>query len=151
MTPREESVLAKLASLVVKVGALAVIFLMPTQFALDLQLLGGVWMVQIFPAIVFGLYTRWFNGWALLVGWAAGMVVGTSLSWTPTAWTPVHALAWDVPFVGPVNLGLHFAAYNGLTAVFVNVVAATVLSLVIRTPAADETAPTDYEDSAVAA
>ena len=42
MTPREESVVAKLVSLIVKVGALLVIFFMPTQFALDLQLLGGV-------------------------------------------------------------------------------------------------------------
>jgi len=70
MTSREESLLAKLASLVVKIGALAVIFFMPTQFALDLQLLGGVWMVQIFPAMILGLYTRWFSGWALLIGWA---------------------------------------------------------------------------------
>jgi SSS family solute:Na+ symporter len=151
MTPREESVLAKLASLVVKVGALAVIFLLPTQFALDLQLLGGVWMVQIFPALIFGLYTRRFNGWALLIGWAAGMIVGTALSWGEKAWTPVHGLAWDVPLVGHFDLGLHFAAYNGLTAVIVNIVVATVLSLVIRTQAADETAPVDYEDSAVAA
>ena len=49
MTPREESVLAKLVSLIVKVGALLVIFFMPTQFALDLQLLGGVWMVADLP------------------------------------------------------------------------------------------------------
>ena len=63
----------------------------------------------------------------------------------------MHPLAWDVPFVGPVDLGLHFAAYNGLTAVVVNIVVATVLSLVIRTQAADETTPADYEDSAVAA
>ena len=118
MTPREESVLAKLVSLVVKVGALAVIFFMPTQFALDLQLLGGVWMVQIFPAMIFGLYTRWFSGWALLVGWAAGMVVGTALSWTQKAWAPVHALEWDVPLRRPRRpRPRHFAAYNGLTAV----------------------------------
>ncbi len=79
MTPREESVVAKLVSLIVKVGALLVIFFMPTQFALDLQLLGGVWMIQIFPAMILGLFTRWFSGSALLIGWAAGMIVGTSL------------------------------------------------------------------------
>jgi SSS family solute:Na+ symporter len=107
-------------------------------------------MAQIFPAIIFGLYTRWFGGWALLVGWAAGMTVGTALSWGEKAWTPVHPLAWDVPLVGRVDLGLHFAAYNGLTAVVVNIVVATVLSLVIRTQAADETVAADYEDSAVA-
>ena len=79
------------------------------------------------------------------------MTVGTALSWGEKAWTPVHPLAWDVPLVGHVDLDLHFAAYNGLTAVIVNIVVATVLSLVIRTQAADETAPADYEDSAVAA
>jgi SSS family solute:Na+ symporter len=150
MTPREESVIAKLVSLIVKVGALLVIFFMPTQFALDLQLLGGVWMVQIFPAMIFGLYTRWFSGPALLVGWAAGMIVGTSLAWGEKAWVPVHALNWDVPLIGHVDLGLGFAAYNGLTAVIVNVVVATILSLVWRSSAPDETAPADYEDSVAA-
>ncbi len=57
MSPSEESTLAKLMSLIVKIGALIVILFLPTQFALDLQLLGGVWMIQIFPAIIFGLYT----------------------------------------------------------------------------------------------
>jgi len=151
MTPREESVLAKLASLVVKIGALAVIFFMPTNFAVDLQLLGGVWMVQIFPAMIFGLYTRWFSGWPLLIGWAVGMIVGTSLSWTQKAWVPVHPLAWDIPLVGHVDLGLHIAVYNGLTAVVANMVVATALSLFVRSRAADETVAADYEDSAVAA
>jgi len=150
MTPREESVIAKLVSLIVKIGALLVIFFMPTQFALDLQLLGGVWMVQIFPAMIFGLYTRWFSGPALLVGWAAGMIVGTALAWGDKAWVPVHALNWDVPLIGHVDLGLGFAAYNGLTAVIVNVVVATILSLVWRSSAPDETSSADYEDSVAA-
>ena len=90
MSPQEEAVLAKLMSLVVKVGALAFILFVPTKFALDLQLLGGMWMAQVFPAVIFGLYTRWFSGWALLAGWATGMVLGTWLAWTPAAWVPVH-------------------------------------------------------------
>jgi SSS family solute:Na+ symporter len=150
MTPHEESVLAKLASLIVKVGALAVIFFVPTQYALDLQLLGGVWMVQIFPAMILGLFTRWFSGWALLIGWAVGMIVGTSLSWTGKAWAPVHALKWDIPFVGHFDSGLGFAAYNGLTAVLVNFLVAATLSLVLRSQANDETSPEDYEDRALA-
>jgi solute:Na+ symporter, SSS family len=150
MSAREESVLAKLASLVVKAGALAVIFFMPTQFALDLQLLGGVWMVQIFPAMILGLYTRWFSGPALLIGWAAGMIVGAAFSWTGKAWAPVHALKWDIPLVGHVDLGLGFAAYNGLTALLVNFLVAATLSLVLRPHANDETSPEDYEDRALA-
>jgi solute:Na+ symporter, SSS family len=150
MTPQEESVLAKLASLLVKIGALAVIFFMPTQFALDLQLLGGVWMVQIFPAIILGLFTRWFSGTALLVGWGVGMIVGTSLSWTGKAWAPVHALKWDIPLVGHIDSGLGFAAYNGLTAVLVNLLIAATLSLVLRSQKSDETMPEDYDDRAFA-
>jgi solute:Na+ symporter, SSS family len=150
MTPREESVIAKLVSLIVKIGALLVIFFMPTQFALDLQLLGGVWMVQIFPAMIFGLYTRWFSGSALLGGWAAGMIVGTALAWGDKAWTPLHALSWNIPLLGHVDLGLGFAVYNGLTAVVVNAVVATILSLVWRSSAQDETKPADYEDRVVA-
>ena len=57
MDSREEAVLAKLMSLIVKVGALIVIFTIQTNYAIDLQLLGGVWMIQIFPALIFGLYT----------------------------------------------------------------------------------------------
>jgi solute:Na+ symporter, SSS family len=150
MTAREESVLAKLVSLIVKIGALLVIFFMPTQFALDLQLLGGVWMVQIFPAIILGLYTRWFSGSALLVGWAFGMIVGTSLAWGEKAWTPVHALKWDIPLIGPIDTGLGFSVYNGLTAVLANFVVAFVLSLLIRSKAPDQTSPMDYEDRALA-
>ncbi|MGA7196598.1 MAG: sodium:solute symporter family protein [Roseiarcus sp.] len=150
MTSQEESFLAKLVSLIVKIGALLVIFFMPTQFALDLQLLGGVWMVQIFPAMILGLYTRWFSGPALLIGWAVGMVVGTASAWGEKAWTPVHALKWDIPLVGTIDSGLGFAAYNGLTAVLANVVVAFLLSLLIRPNAPDETSPTDYEDSVLA-
>ena len=118
-------------SLLVKVGALVILFI-PTQFAIDLQLLGGVWMIQIFPALIFGLYTRWFRGSALLVGWAVGMMVGTYLAWTPTAWVPVHPVfGW-------------FVAYNGLIAVTLNIAVSAMLSLVLRSEAVDETAPEDY-------
>jgi SSS family solute:Na+ symporter len=150
MTPREESVVAKLTSLIVKIGALLVIFFVPTQFALDLQLLGGVYMVQIFPAIIFGLFTRWFSGTALLIGWAAGMIAGTALSWTPKAWVPIHPLKWDFPYIGSLDTGLGFSAYNGLAAVLLNIVVAAVLSLALRPKAADETSPDDYLDRELA-
>jgi SSS family solute:Na+ symporter len=151
MTPGQESFLAKLISLIVKIGALAVILLIPTQFAVDLQLLGGVWMVQIFPAVIFGLFTRWYGGSALLIGWAVGMIVGTALSWGPTAWVSVHPLAWDIPLVGKLDLGLGVSAYNGLVAVVANAAVATILSAVWRARGADETQAADYEDARAAA
>ena len=54
MDPARESNIAKIVSLGVKIGALVFIIFLPTQYAIDLQLLGGVWILQTFPAIVFG-------------------------------------------------------------------------------------------------
>ena len=135
MNAQEEAMLAKLMSLIVKIGALAFILFVPTKFALDLQLLGGMWMAQIFPAVIFGLYTRWFSGWALLAGWATGMVIGTWLAWTPTAWVPLH----------PV-FGSSFAVYNGITAFLANIVVAAALSALLPNTATDETRAEDYAD-----
>ncbi len=127
MTPRHEAQLAKLMSLIVKVGALIVILTMPTALAIDLQLLGGVWMVQVFPTVVLGLFVRRFSGWALLAGWAVGMATGTLLSAAPGGWTPVHAIAGGI------------SAYNGLTAVLLNLAVAAVLSTMLPNRAPDET------------
>lgn len=135
MTAQEEAVLAKLMSLVVKLGALSFILFVPTKFALDLQLLGGVWMSQAFPAIIFGLFTRWFSGWALVCGWAVGMVLGTSLAWTPGAWVPVHAL-----------FGSGISVYNGLIGLVANILIATLLSAVLPNRAHDATRAEDYEE-----
>ncbi len=136
-------------SLLVKVGALLVIFFVPTKFAIDLQLLGGVWMVQIFPALIFGLFTRWFSGPALLVGWAVGMIVGTAvLVGSPVeAVAIVRPLAWTIPLPWrELDLGLGFAAYNGLTAVLLNIATAAAISLLAPTRGRDETSAADYDD-----
>jgi SSS family solute:Na+ symporter len=118
--PRQEAQLAKLMSLVVKLGALIVILFMPTKFALDLQLLGGIWMIEIFPAVIFGLFTSWFSGTALLAGWAIGMGLGTWLAWAPTAWTPLSLLP-------DTNL----AIYNGIIALAANIFVAALLSALL--------------------
>ncbi|MEV7028290.1 monocarboxylate uptake permease MctP, partial [Kitasatospora sp. NPDC093558] len=78
-TPAQETRVSKLVSLLVKVGALVFVLTMDKTVAINFQLLGGVWILQTFPALVGGLFTRWFHRWALLAGWAAGMAYGT---WT---------------------------------------------------------------------
>src|SRR6266850_1122979 len=75
--PRIESRMAKMMSLVAKLGALLFIIFLPAEYAINMQLLGGIWIIQTFPAMIFGLYTRWLDPKALLVGWAAGMIAGT--------------------------------------------------------------------------
>jgi len=124
-----EAQVAKVASLVVKAGALLVIIYLPTQFALDLQLLGGLWILQIFPAVVFGLYTRALRANALLVGWAVGFIGGTVIAWSDGL-KPLHETGF-----GNYKLSL----YVGLLALVANIVTVLVvnaaLALSTRSPA----------------
>ena len=69
--------MAKIVSLVVKIGAVVFILAIPQAYAIQLQLLGGIWIIQLLPPILLGLYSRGFNALALLIGWAVGTAIGT--------------------------------------------------------------------------
>jgi SSS family solute:Na+ symporter len=139
-TPRAEAQMAKAASLVVKFGALAFILLLQNarQEAIDFQLLGGVWILQTFPAIVFGLYTRWFHRWALLIGWAVGMVSGTAMAASQhfTAIFPLH--------LGGMNLSAYSAFYAFIANLIVTFVLSAVFNALGVARGADQTANADY-------
>jgi len=76
-TPAQEAQVSKLASLVVKFGALAFILWAPTSQVINFQLAGGVWILQTLPAVILALYVPMLNSWALVAGWAAGIATGT--------------------------------------------------------------------------
>ena len=128
MRASTESQIAKLFSIVMILGALLFIIGLPLKYAIQLQLLGGMWMIQIFPAIVFSLFTRFFNGWALLIGWLAGVVVAT---WDAadnafkSAIFPYHAF------------GVTFPCYIALATFILNVVVSVGLSLLFNAFAPD--------------
>ncbi|MDB6083599.1 MAG: sodium:solute symporter [Gammaproteobacteria bacterium] len=140
-THRQESQMAKLASLVVKFGALVFILFVPTQYAIQLQLLGGIWIIQTLPAVMLGAYTRWFNSWALLAGWAVGTFAGTAMAFA-TKLTPTFPL---------VIAGHAFPGYTAIYTVTLNLVAAIALTPVFNAMGArgapvDETVAADYHD-----
>src|SRR6478672_10387317 len=74
-TPQQEAKVAKVASLVVKLGAVLAILFIDPQFSIDLQLIGGAIILQTLPSVALGLYTRWMHRGALIAGWFVGMVV----------------------------------------------------------------------------
>jgi SSS family solute:Na+ symporter len=138
-TDRQEAQMAKWVSLVVKFGALVFILFVPTKFAIDLQLLGGIWIIQTLPAVILGAFTRWFDDWALLVGWAVGTAVGTAMAVAVNI-TPTYPL---------VIAGTTIPGYSALYTVILNLALAIVLTPVFRalraqTVPADETAAADY-------
>jgi solute:Na+ symporter, SSS family len=119
VTPAGEATVAKIVSLVVKLGALVFVLFIPTQYAINLQLLGGVWIIQTLPAVVFGLFFNWFRAPALLAGWLAGMAGGSWIAFADGI-KPVHTLV-----LGDSS----YTVYTGLLALALNIVVAAVVQL----------------------
>jgi SSS family solute:Na+ symporter len=143
-TPQQEAKVSKLASLVVKAFALVFVLLLDKQNAINFQLLGGIWILQTFPAIVFGLYTRWLHRWALLAGWAVGMVYGTYAAYNvvnPVTGAHFGGSLANIP-------GIAQMGYIALTAFVINLVVAGLLSLALNAAKVskghDETIKGDY-------
>jgi solute:Na+ symporter, SSS family len=135
-TDRQEAQMAKWVSLIVKFGALAFILFVPSQFAIYLQLLGGIWIIQTLSAVMLGVYTRWFDGWALLIGWLVGIVAGTAM-FVSANLVPTYPLAF-AGFTFPVT---------ALYTVVLNLVVAIVLTPLFRVMSAapvDDTVAADY-------
>jgi SSS family solute:Na+ symporter len=139
-TDKQESHIAKLTSLIVKVGALVFILFVPTQYAIQLQLLGGIWIIQTLPPVMLGAYTRWFNSWAMLVGWAVGTLAGTWM-----------AISVKLTNTFPLHVGDHtFPGYSAVYSVILNLVIAIVLTPIFNAMAAnktplDQTVAADYQ------
>jgi solute:Na+ symporter, SSS family len=148
---REETAAARWASLVMKAGALIFALELSKTFSINLQLLGGVWILQTFPSILVGLYSRWFHRWALILGWAAGMIYGTIEAWRTPGNGQKHFGASTAPILGHV-------IYIGFAALLLNLVVAAAATLIFRAAklpgGTDETQPDHYtydpEDGAAA-
>jgi solute:Na+ symporter, SSS family len=138
-TDKEQSLMAKRVSLVVKLGALVFIVFVPTKYAIQLQLLGGIWIIQTLPAVMLGTYTRWFNSWALLVGLAVGTFAGTAM-----------AVATKLSTTFPLVIGGYtFPGYTAVYTVILNLLVVVVLTPIFdafgaKSAAADETVAADY-------
>ncbi|MCD9142478.1 monocarboxylate uptake permease MctP [Streptomyces albireticuli] len=141
-SPEHEAKVSKLASLLVKVGALVFVLTMDKTVAINFQLLGGIWILQTVPALVGGLFTRWFHRWALLGGWVAGMAYGTWRAYdTPSATQDHFGNTNLIPLIGEKG-------YIGLTAFALNVIVVIVLTFALKALRApdgvDETSAADY-------
>ncbi len=158
-THHQEATVSKITSLVVKFGALLFVLALDKQNAINMQLLGGVWILQTFLAIVAGLYTRWFHKWALLTGWAAAMLYGTIAAYNVTVPKTATRLVDGEPVtetLGTRHFGGSLAnfpftdtkVYIALSALALNIAISVVLTLVLRAlkapEGADATSPADY-------
>jgi SSS family solute:Na+ symporter len=130
--------LARYISLAILLGALVIATGVQPKFSINFQLLGGAWMLQIFPAVVLGLYTRWFHSNALLAGWFAGMLTTAIMAYA-TNFAAVFSLSF---------LGTSIPGAILLYAFIVNLIVSVVFTWIFRAanvPAGgDLTATADY-------
>jgi SSS family solute:Na+ symporter len=140
-SPRLETRVSQWGSFVVKFGALLFAVSLPHTFSINLQLLGGIWILQTFPSLVFGLFTRWFHRYALLLGWLAGMLFGTIAAYKVATPTASH-------WAGSVDIEFGHTVYIGLSAIILNIAISVILTLIFkaaRVPEGDdETRPHQY-------
>lgn len=143
-TEREESRVAKMVSLAIKFGALIFILLLPTTDVINFQLLGGIWIIQTLPAVFLGLYTNWFHRHALAIGLLGGLLVGTWMVIIQNFVSSVYTISF---------VGLRIPIYSAVSALVVNLVLCTVLTLLFRnigiSAGRDATRPADFEANPV--
>jgi solute:Na+ symporter, SSS family len=124
MTNAEEAQNARLVSIFIKLGALAFVLFVKTQYALELQLLGGIWIGQLFPSVVFGVFTRWFHGKALFWGWVVGMATGTAMA---------ISRGLKISNIFPFHIGWQtYAMYAAIPALAANLLVSALLTILFR-------------------
>src|SRR6516164_3306696 len=127
-THAEEARVSKLVALAVKAFALVFVLTLDKQNAINFQLLGGIWILQTFPAVVYGLYTRWFHQWGLLAGWIGGMLYGTIAAYNvvnPATGNHFAGSLSVIPVLGQLG-------YIALTALAINSLLAVVVTLIME-------------------
>src|SRR3954451_16771788 len=152
-TSAQETKVAKITSLVVKLGAVAAILFIDPQFSIDLQLIGGVIILQTMPSVALGLYTRWMHRGALVAGWVAGMVVGLWMLYEIPKVDATGAVIKE-HFGGSsfalskLGFDTKFTIYPGIVSLIVNLLVVVIITLILRAmkvaDGVDGTAESDY-------
>lgn len=120
--PAVETRTARIIALLVLAGGLAIALTIKPLYAIEFQLLGGSWIVQIFPAVILGLYTAWFHRHALLAGWAAGLATAIWMAQTTRFATTIF----------PLHAGITVPGYIAFYALLVNLAVAAIATLLLR-------------------
>ena len=128
-TPAQEARMSKLASLVVKFGAVLFVVAIDPTFSIDLQLIGGALILQTLPSVAIALYTRWLHSRALVVGWIVGIGWSVYLLYTIPAATGKGHFGGSALALGKLSIfgwhpfsGSTTQIYVGMVALIANLI-----------------------------
>lgn len=123
MTNEQETYVAKFVSLAINFSAVAFILLFPSTYAIQLQLLGGIWIIQTLPVIILGLCKRSLNKYGLFTGLIVGIIFGTYMAASlqlKSSIFEIHIFDYVVP------------AYIAVWSLIVNIIVSITVSIFIR-------------------
>ena len=123
ITAKGETRLAKWLSAIIKFIALGFVFVAPLTYAIQLQLLGGIIILQLLPAVFLGLYMKRLDWKPLSLGWGVGMFLGI--------WLVLVANHFSSLATSDFKTGIGLL-YIGLIALAVNLIISVLGSYLIE-------------------
>ncbi len=118
--PETETRISKWASVIFKFIALGFVFIVPATYAIQLQLLGGIIILQTLPPVFLGLITNRLNRYALTAGLLAGIASGIYLVEVANKFKALQTSFF--------HLGGYFI-WIGLIALSINLLIAVIFSI----------------------
>ncbi len=118
-----ETQIAKISAIIFIFIALGFVFLFPLSYSVQLQLLGGIIILQTLPSLFLGLITNKLNKYALIVGLLAGLESG--IYWMEVA---NEFGVWKTTLL-PIN-NVFGSIFIGFLALMVNLAIVLVGSLI---------------------
>ena len=117
LSSKSEIRITKMSSTVFKFIALAFVFSVPATYAISLQLLGGILIIQILPAVFFGLYVKSLGKIPVILGLIAGIFSGIYMLEAVNSFGQLTSSLFKTTF-GPIYIAVIALAIN-LTISFV--------------------------------
>ena len=118
--PETETRISKWASVIFKFIALGFVFVVPATYAIQLQLLGGIIILQTLPPVFLGLVTNKLNKYALMAGLISGIASGIYLVEVANKFGPLSTSLY--------HLG-GYLIWIGILALAINLAVAIIFSL----------------------
>ncbi len=107
-----ETRITKISSTVFKFVALGFVFTIPATYAISLQLLGGILITQILPAVFFGLYIKSLRKEALIAGLLVGIFSGIFMLGYTNHFGALVSSLFNIPIFGSLYIAVVALSFN---------------------------------------
>jgi solute:Na+ symporter, SSS family len=112
MSANSEIRITKISSTIFKFIALGFVFTIPATYAISLQLLGGILIVQILPAVFFGLYIKSLRKEPLIAGLLVGIFSGILMVEYTNHFGVLTSSLFNTTIFGPLYIAVIALVFN---------------------------------------